>query len=263
MGLLEGKKGLIVGVANNRSIAWGVAEAAAREGATLGFTYLGPLESRVRRLADTVDSPCVFELDVTNQDHLDGAAERVGAELGEIDFLLHGVAFADKGDLTGRFVDVTKEGFTKALEVSAWSLMGLTHAMLPVLAGQASVVTLTYLGSSRVIPNYNIMGVAKAALEASVRYLAADLGPEKGIRVNAISAGPIKTLSASTIGEFSKMMAFNAANTPLRDNITIGQVGDAALYLFSDLSRAVTGEVNYVDMGYHTMGTFATPDENG
>ncbi|MCH7493814.1 enoyl-ACP reductase [bacterium] len=260
MGLLSGKKGLIVGVANSRSIAWGVAEAAAREGATLGFTYLEMMERRVRQLAESVGSPYVFELDVTNQSHLDGAAATVKAGLGEVDFVLHAVAFARKEDLAGAFVDTSREGFALALEVSAWSLLGLTHAVLPVLADGASVVTLSYLGANRVIPNYHVMGVAKAALEASVRYLAADLGPDRGIRVNAISAGPIKTLSAAGISDFSQMLAWNKANSPLRDNVTIGQVGDAAVYLFSDLSRAVTGEVHHVDMGYHTMGTKATVD---
>ena len=260
MGLMDGKKGLIVGVANTRSLAWGVATACAREGATMGFTYPEPMERRVRQLAESVSSPCVFELDVTKQSHLDGAAAKVREKMGEIDFLLHAVAFARREELAGRFVETSREGFSVALEVSAWSLVGLCRALLPAMADGASVVTLSYMGARRVIPNYHVMGVAKAALEASVRYLAADLGPKRHIRVNAISSGPVKTLSAAGIREFSKMLAWNAANSALRGNVTIGQVGDAALYLFSDLSQAVTGEVHHVDMGYHVMGTKATTD---
>ncbi|MBC8515298.1 SDR family oxidoreductase [bacterium] len=254
MGFLSGKKGLIVGIANKRSIAWGIAEACLREGADLAFTYLTPLESRVRSLAEANGVKRVFELDLMEDSHLEKLPSNL-ASFGHIDFVLHAVAFADKTELEGHFVNTSREGFRMALEVSAWSLVGLSKALLPILNREASILALSYYGSEKVIPNYNVMGVAKAALESSVRYLAHDLGPEHGIRVNALSCGPVKTLSSAGIKQFSMMLNWNAANSPLRRNITLQEVGNSGAYLLSDMSKGVTGTTHYVDLGYSAMGS--------
>ena len=255
MGILERKKGLIVGVANKHSIAWGIAKACVKQGAELAFSYLEPFESRVRKLAEELGSDQVFELDVTNDEHLKNAPAEIEKRFGKIDFLVHAVAMAKKEELAGRFVDTTRDGFKLALDVSAWSLIGLTKALMPVMVDDASILTISYLGAERVIPNYNVMGVAKAALESSVKYLANDLGPEEGIRVNAISSGPVKTLSASGIGDFGQVLKWQESTSPLRGNLTLDQLGPTATFLLSDLSAAITGETVHVDMGYHIMGS--------
>lgn len=252
--LLEGKTGLVVGVANKRSLAWAVARAAAREGARLAVTYQNErLAAPVRRLLEPLEGALSLPLDVTDDEQIALAARRVGEEFGAIDFLVHGVAFAPREALDGRFLDTTREQFLNALDVSAYSLVALARALEDHLADDASIVTLTYLGSQRVVPHYNVMGCAKAALEAAVRYLAAELGP-RGVRVNAISAGPVRTLAASGIPDFPKMLEVVEGRAPLRRNVHADDVGDAALFLLSRLSRGMTGEVLYVDAGYHTMG---------
>ncbi len=254
MGLMDGKRGLILGVANDHSIAWGIARALHREGATLGFTYAGEaLERRVRPLAESLGAPLIAPCDVTRDEEIAALMERAQAILGQLDVLVHAIAFANKDELNGPYLRTTREGFHLAMDVSVYSLTALLRAAEPLLAPGAAILTLTYHGARQVIPNYNVMGVAKAALEASVRYLAADLGP-RGVRVNAISAGPIRTLAASGIAGFRAMHRGFAAQAPLRRNITIDDVGDAALWLCSDLSRAVTGEVLYVDAGFSIMG---------
>ncbi len=254
MGLMDGKRGLILGVANDHSIAWGIARALHREGATLGFTYAGEaLERRVRPLAESLGAPLIAPCDVTRDEEIAALMERAREILGQIDVLVHAIAFANKDELNGPYLRTTREGFHLAMDVSVYSLTALLRAAEPLLGPGASILTLTYHGARQVIPNYNVMGVAKAALEASVRYLAADLGP-RGVRVNAISAGPIRTLAASGIAGFRAMHRTFAAQAPLRRNVTIDDVGDAALWLCSDLSRAVTGEVLYVDAGFNIMG---------
>ncbi|MRJ02661.1 MAG: enoyl-ACP reductase FabI [Epsilonproteobacteria bacterium] len=254
MGLMEGKKGLIVGVANNRSIAYGIAKACRREGAELAFTYMNDsIKKRVEPIAQELGGGPIYQLDVSQPDHFEALREGLKRDMGEIDFLVHSVAFAPREALDGRFVNTTKEAFEIAMNISVYSLLELTRSLLPLMREGGSVLTLSYLGSVRYIPHYNVMGVAKAALEASVRYLAADLGPQ-GIRVNAISAGPIKTLAASGIGDFRTILKWNEANAPLRRNVTIDEVGNSAVYLLSDLSSGVTGEIHYVDGGYHIMG---------
>ncbi len=254
MGLMDGKRGLILGVANDHSIAWGIARALHREGATLGFTYAGQaLERRVRPLAESLGAPLIAPCDVTRDEEIAALMERAREILGQLDVLVHAIAFANKDELNGPYLRTTREGFHLAMDVSVYSLTALLRAAEPLLAPGAAILTLTYHGARQVIPNYNVMGVAKAALEASVRYLAADLGP-RGVRVNAISAGPIRTLAASGIAGFRAMHRSFAAHAPLRRNITIDDVGDAALWLCSDLSRAVTGEVLYVDAGFSIMG---------
>lgn len=252
--ILKGKKGLIVGVANQRSIAYGIAKACKEQGATLAFTYLNEaLFKRVKPIADELGSSFVYELDVNNQEHLDSLKEHIKRDLGEIDFVLHAVAFAPKEALEGDFVDTSKEAFDIAMGTSVYSLISLTKAVLPVLNEGGSILTLTYLGGPKFVPHYNVMGVAKAALESTVRYLARDLG-RKNIRVNAISAGPIKTLAASGIGDFRMILKWNELNSPLKRNVTIEDVGKSGAYLLSDLSSAVTGEIHYVDGGYNIMG---------
>lgn len=254
MGLMDGKRGLILGVANDHSIAWGIARALHREGATLGFTYAGEaLERRVRPLAESLRAPLIAPCDVTRDEEIAALMERVREVFGQVDVLVHAIAFANKDELNGPYLRTTREGFHLAMDVSVYSLTALLRAAEPLLAPGASILTLTYHGARQVTPNYNVMGVAKAALEASVRYLAADLGP-RGARVNAISAGPIRTLAASGIAGFRAMHRSFAAQAPLRRNVTIDDVGDAALWLCSDLSRAVTGEVLYVDAGFNIMG---------
>jgi enoyl-[acyl-carrier protein] reductase I len=254
MGLVDGKKALIFGVANDHSIAWGIARALHGEGAEVGFSSVESLiDKRVRPLAESIGSTFVEPCDVQAESDIARVFERWGATHDRLDILVHALAFAKREELAGRFVDTSQEGFTLALDVSAYSLVALSRAALPHLRRGSSIMTLTYYGAEKVIANYNVMGVAKAALEASVRYLAADLGPE-GIRVNAISAGPIRTLAAAGISGFKKMYGEFADVAPLRANITPEDVGKTALYLASDLSSAVTGEVIYVDGGFSVMG---------
>ncbi|MGB7624553.1 MAG: enoyl-ACP reductase [Terriglobia bacterium] len=254
--LLEGKKGLVVGVANKRSIAWAIAQACADEGAKLALTYQGErLEDWVKELAETLeDPPVVISCDVLHDPQIRHVYEVIENKLESLDFLVHSVAFALKEDLDGHFVDTSREGWRIAQQVSAYSLIALAKYALPLMKKNGgSIMTMTYLGSQRVIPHYNVMGVAKASLEATVRYLAADLGPY-GIRVNAISAGPIKTLAAMGIGGFSKLLEFHREHAPLQRNIEASEVGDTALFLVSRLSRGITGTTIFVDAGYHILG---------
>lgn len=254
MPLLSGKKALIYGVANDKSIAWGIAQVLHREGADLGFTYAGEaLEERVKPLAESVGSKLVLPCDVTRDDAIEAVYREVAKTWGKFDFLVHSIAFAKREELSGAFSATSREGFHLALDVSAYSLIAVTRPALPLLNPGGGVVTMTYYGAEKVIPNYNVMGVAKAALEATVRYLAYDLGP-RGIRVNAISAGPIKTLAASGVGGFKSMLKAAGAMTPLKRTVTQEEVGKTALYLLSDLSSGVTGEVVYVDAGANIVG---------
>jgi enoyl-[acyl-carrier protein] reductase I len=254
MGLLDGRTALIFGVANDHSIAWGIARALHEAGAEVGFSSVESLiERRVRPLAESIGSTFVEPCDVQSDDDIARVFERWREGHDGLDILVHALAFAKREDLSGRFVDTSRDGFALAHDVSAYSLIALTRAALPHLRRGSSVLTLTYHGSQKVVANYNVMGVAKASLEASVRYLAADLGPE-GIRVNAISAGPIRTLAASGVAGFRKLHGSFAGVAPLRANVTIEDVGRSALYLVSDLSAAVTGEVHYVDAGFSIVG---------
>jgi len=253
---LAGKHGLIVGVANRRSISWAIARAAAAAGARIALTYPSErLEENVRELAATLDNPVVTACDVTSDQHMADLAATLDREFGGLDFFVHGAAFAQQAELSNPFVQTTREGFRIALDVSAYSLIGLTRAVAPLMEkrGGGSVLTLTYLGSQRVFTNYNVMGVAKAALEASVRYLAADLGP-RNIRVNAVSAGPLKTLAAAGISGFSGILQVYRERAPLRRNVDLAEVADAALFLLSPASRAITGEIVMVDAGFHVSG---------
>jgi enoyl-[acyl-carrier protein] reductase I len=252
--LLRGKRGLVMGVANDRSIAWGVARACAGHGASLAFTYQGEaFEKRVKPLAAQLGSELVLNCDVTD----DASVAAVFAELkrrwGGLDFLVHAIAYSDKDQLKGRYVDTTPENFDVSLDISCYSFTSVARAAEPLMGEGGSLVTLTYYGAEKVVPHYNVMGVAKAALEASVKYLAADLG-RSGIRVNAISAGPIRTLAASGIGDFRYILKWNEYNSPLKRNVTIDEVGGAALFLLSGLGGGVTGEVHHVDAGYHVIG---------
>jgi enoyl-[acyl-carrier protein] reductase I len=260
MGLLEGKTGVIMGVASERSIGWGIAQALHKEGARLAFTYAGEaMERRVRPLAESLGEKVVVPCDVSSDAEITRAFETIGSEFGGVDVLIHSIAFANREDLKQRFVDTSREGFRVALDVSAYSLVATARAVRPLMAGRrGSILTLSYYGAEKVMPNYNVMGLAKAALEAGVRYLAADLGPE-GIRVNAISAGPIKTLAAAGIAGFRELLHHNEVVAPLRRNITLDDVGGAALFLCSEWASGVTGEVLYVDSGYHIMGVGASP----
>lgn len=252
LGLLQGKKGLVVGVANHRSIAWGVARNAAAEGAELAFTYQGDaLKRRVEPLAAEVESEIVLPLDVTDQAQTEAVFSELKEKWGELDFLVHSVAYADRSDLKGRTIDTTREGFLRALEISAYSLISLSRAAEPLLNPGASIIAMTYYGAVKVAPNYNVMGISKAALEASVRYLAADLGAQ-AIRVNALSAGPIKTLAASGVSGLRGLLGKAAERASLRRNVTIDDVGKSAVYLLSDLSSGITGEIHYVDGGLST-----------
>lgn len=261
MGLLEGRKALILGVANDHSIAWGIAQALHREGAELGFTYLSEaLERRVRPLAEQLRATLIEPCDVGSDEQIDALMNRVQETFGQLDILIHAIAFAHREDLKGPYLNTTRQGFLTAMEISAYSLTGLVKAAHHLFSPRASIVTLTYHGSQQVIPNYNVMGVAKAALEASVRYLAADLGP-RGIRVNAISAGPIRTLAASGIADFRSLYRAFSQIAPLRRNVTIEDVGNTALWLCSDLASGVTGEVIYVDAGFSIVG-MGTTSEN-
>jgi enoyl-[acyl-carrier protein] reductase I len=256
--LLEGRHGLVLGVANKRSIAWGIAQAAHRAGARLALTYQGErLQENVTELAAQLRDPLVLPCDVTKDDDLAALADRVRREFGSLDFVVHAVAFALREELDGEFLNTSREGYRIAQDVSSYSLTALARATAPLMEGRGgSIVTLSYLGGERVVPHYNVMGVAKAALEMSVRYLAADLGP-KGIRVNAISAGPIKTLAASGVHGLSKMLEYHRTHAPLRRTTDQEEVGDAALFLLSPLSRGITGEVIHVDGGFHVMGMAA------
>jgi enoyl-[acyl-carrier protein] reductase I len=251
---LEGKRGLIMGVANDRSIAWGISKAAHEAGAELAFTYQGDaLEKRVKPLAESVGSQIVLPCDVTNMQSVTQAFETIKQKWGQVDFVVHAIAFSDKNELDGLYVDTTRDNFLKTMDISVFSFTAVAKAAMDLMPQGGSLLTLTYYGAERVMPHYNVMGVAKAALEASVRYLAADLGP-RNIRVNAISAGPIKTLAASGIGDFRYILKWNELNSPLRRNVTIEDVGRSGLFLLSDLGSGVTGEVLHVDSGYHTVG---------
>jgi enoyl-[acyl-carrier protein] reductase I len=252
--LMAGRRGLIMGVANNRSLAWGIAQACARAGAELAFTYQGEaLKKRVGPLAEGIGSKIILPCDVTDEASLDATFAHLGSEWKKLDFLVHAIAFSDKDELTGRYVDTTADNFNRTLFISCYSFTAVAQRAEKLMADGGSLLTLTYYGAEKWMPHYNVMGVAKAALEASVRYIAADLG-EKNIRVNAISAGPIKTLAASGIGDFRYILKWNELNSPLRRTVTIEEVGDSALFLLSDLGRSVTGEIVHVDAGYHIVG---------
>ncbi len=252
--LMQGKHGLVMGVANNRSIAWGIAKAVAAQGATLAFTYQGDaLKKRVEPLAAEAGSKVVLPCDVTDKGSVDAVFAELGRQWGKLDFLVHAIAFSDKAELDGRYVDTTEKNFTQTMLISCYSLTALAQRAEKLMTSGGSILTLTYYGAEKVMPHYNVMGVAKAALEASVRYLAADLG-RNNIRVNAISAGPIKTLAASGIADFRYILRWNEYNSALRRTVTIEEVGASGLYFLSDLSRGVTGEVHHVDAGYHVQG---------
>jgi enoyl-[acyl-carrier protein] reductase I len=256
--LLEGKTGLVLGIANKRSLAWGITQAVSREGARVAVTYQGErLEENVRELAAGLKDPVILPCDVSRDEDLDALADSVKRELGGLDFVVHAVAYALREELDGQFLDTSRDGYRIAQEISSYSFTALARRAAPLMEGRAgSMVTLSYIGGERVVPHYNVMGVAKAALEMSVRYLAADLGP-RGIRVNAISAGPIKTLAASGVHGLSKMLEYHRTHAPLRKNTEQEEVGDAALFLVSRLSRGITGEIIHVDGGYHVMGMAA------
>jgi enoyl-[acyl-carrier protein] reductase I len=254
MALMAGKKGLIMGVANERSLAWGIAKALHENGARLAFSYQGEaIGKRVRPLAESLDSDIVLEADVVSEDALDTVFASLEERWGHLDFLVHAIAFSDKDELKGQYIETTRANFLRTLEISCYSFTAVSRRAAPLMRGGGSLLTLTYSGSERVMPHYNVMGVAKAALEASVRYLAADLGGDN-IRVNAISAGPIKTLAASGIGDFRYILKWNQLNSPLKRNVTIEDVGGAGVYLLSDLSAGVSGEIHHVDCGYHVVG---------
>jgi enoyl-[acyl-carrier protein] reductase I len=252
--LMQGKRGLVMGVANNRSIAWGIAKAVAAQGGELAFTYQGDaLKKRVAPLAEEVGSKLVLPCDVTDAASMDAVFAEIARTWGSLDFLVHAIAFSDKAELDGRYVDTTERNFTQTMLISCYSFTALAQRAEKLMPNGGSLLTMTYYGAEKVMPHYNVMGVAKAALEASVRYLAADLGLN-GIRVNAISAGPIKTLAASGISDFRYILKWNEYNSALRRSVTIEEVGASGLYLLSDLGRAVTGEVHHVDAGYHVQG---------
>ena len=253
-GLMAGKRGLIMGLANKRSIAWGIAKACADAGAQVALTYQGDaLRKRVEPLCDELGGLLAGHCDVTEPETMDAVFAKLKKEWGRIDFLVHAIGFSDKDELTGRYVDTSPDNFRMTMDISVYSFTAVAQRAEKLMDDGGSMLTLTYYGAEKVMPNYNVMGVAKAALEASVKYLAVDLG-KQNIRVNAISAGPIKTLAASGIGDFRYILKWNEYNSPLRRTVTIEEVGDASLYLLSDLSRAVTGEVHHVDSGYHTVG---------
>jgi len=255
MEILKGKKGAIFGVANDKSIAWGIAQMLHEAGADLAFTYAGEiLEKRVRPLAEKIGSKIILPCDVTKDEEIKKVFQNIRQEWGGLDFLVHAIAYANKEDLTNPYIETSREGFHLALDISSYSLVALSRHAAALMEGrQGAILTMTYMGSEKVIPNYNVMGVAKAALEASVKYLAYDLGP-KGTRVNAISAGPIRTLAASGISGFKEMLHFSSERAPLKRNIDQDEVGRTALYLLSDMASAVTGEVLHVDAGYNIMG---------
>jgi len=253
-GLMAGKRGLVMGLANDKSIAWGIARACAEAGAELAFAYQGEaLKKRVVPLAAQLGSELVLECDVAQEGSIDRLFEDLRERWGRLDFLVHAIGFSDKGELRGRYVDTSRDNFASTMDISVYSFTAVVNRAEKMMGPGGSCLTLTYYGAERVMPHYNVMGVAKAALEASVRYLAEDLGKD-GIRVNAISAGPIKTLAASGIGDFRYIMKWNEYNSPLRRNVTIDDVGKSALYLLSDLGSGVTGETHHVDAGYHVVG---------
>jgi enoyl-[acyl-carrier protein] reductase I len=253
-GLMAGKRGLIMGLANDRSLAWGIARALASQGAELAFSYQGEaLEKRVRPLAAELGSDVLVECDVSDMRALDRAFDHLKDRWPTLDFLVHAIGYSDKNELRGKFVDTSMDNFLMTMNISVYSFVAVAQRARALMSGGGSLLTLTYYGAEKVIPHYNVMGVAKAGLEASVKYLAADLGPE-GIRVNGISAGPIKTLAASGIGDFRYIMKWNEYNSPLRRNVSIEDVGGAGLYLLSDLASGVTGEIHHVDAGYNVVG---------
>ncbi len=253
-GLMAGKRGLIMGLANNRSIAWGVAKALAHAGAEVGFTYQGDaLKKRVEPLAEELGGVVFGDCDVSDPASIDAVFAAIDSQWGKLDFIVHAIGFSDKNELTGRYVDTSSENFNKTMDISVYSFTAVAQRAEKLMTDGGSMLTMTYYGAEKVMPNYNVMGVAKAALEASVMYLAVDLG-KQNIRVNAISAGPIKTLAASGIGDFRYILKWNEYNSPLKRTVTIDEVGNSALYLLSDLSSAVTGEILHVDSGYHNVG---------
>ena len=253
-GLLAGKRGLIMGVANNRSIGWGIAEAAAAQGAELAFTYQGDaLKKRVVPLAEQLGSQTVMECDVSSDQSMDSVFATLQKQWGSLDFLVHAIAWSDKDELTGEYLDTSRDNFTRTMDISVYSFTALAQRAAAMMNEGGSMLTLTYYGAERVMPHYNVMGVAKAALEASVRYLAVDLGG-RNIRVNGLSAGPMKTLAASGIGDFRYILKWNEYNSPLKRNVTLADVGGAGVYLLSDLSSGVSGETHHVDCGYHVVG---------
>ncbi|SDE28044.1 enoyl-ACP reductase FabI [Rhodospira trueperi] len=257
--ILAGKRGLVMGLANDKSIAWGIAKACVGHGAELALTYQGaPLLKRVKPLAESLGVTMMLDCDVTDTPSMDAAFDRLRDEWGRLDFVVHAIAYSDREQLKGRYVNTTPENFDQTMRISCFSFTDVCRRAHPLMSEGGSLLTLTYYGAEQVMPHYNVMGVAKAALEASVRYLANDLGPE-GIRVNAISAGPIRTLAASGIGDFRFILKWNEYNAPLRRNVSTDEVGNAAMYLLSDLASGVTGEVHHVDSGYHTVGMVA-PD---
>ncbi|MGC6412181.1 MAG: enoyl-ACP reductase FabI [Candidatus Puniceispirillaceae bacterium] len=253
-GLMQGKKGLIMGVANNRSIGWGIANAVAAQGAELAFTYQGDaLKKRVEPLAASVGSDLVLDCDVTDEASIDAVFAEIEKRWGKLDFLVHAIAYSDKEELTGEYVDTSRDNFMKTMDISVYSFTSIARRAAALMNDGGALLTLTYYGAERVMPHYNVMGVAKAALEASVRYLAVDLGG-RNIRVNGLSAGPMKTLAASGIGDFRYILKWNEYNSPLKRNVTLDDVGGAGLYLLSDLSSGVSGETHHVDCGYHVVG---------
>jgi len=253
-GLMQGKRGLIMGLANDKSLAWGIARKLHEHGAELAFSYQGEaLEKRVRPLAESVGSDFLVECDVSNMDAVDATFAEIAERWETIDFLVHAIGFSDKNELRGKYVDTSLENFLMTMNISAYSLVAVTKRAMAMMPAGGSILTLTYYGAEKVVPHYNVMGIAKAALETSVKYLANDLGPQN-IRVNAISAGPIKTLAASGIGDFRYILKWNELNSPLRRNVTIEDVGGSGLYFLSDLSSGVTGETHHVDAGYHVVG---------
>jgi enoyl-[acyl-carrier protein] reductase I len=253
-GYMKGKRGLIMGLANDRSLAWGIAQKLRQEGAELAFSYQGEaMEKRVRPLADQLGSDFLIDCDVSTEAELDKTFETLAARWPTIDFVVHAIGFSDKNELRGGYVDTSLDNFLMTMNISVYSFVAVAARARKMMSAGGALLTLSYYGAEKVIPHYNVMGVAKAALEASVKYLANDLGPE-GIRVNAISAGPIKTLAASGIGDFRYIMKWNEYNSPLRRNVTIEDVGGSALYLLSDLASGVTGETHHVDAGYHVIG---------
>jgi len=263
--IMNGKKGVILGVANNKSIAYGIAKQCKAQGAEIAFTYLNDsLKKRVVPIAEEFGSAdLVYPCDVSNPDEIKALKESLEKDMGQIDFIVHSIAFAPKSGLSGRFYDITKDAFDVAMDISVYSLIEIVRELKPLMSDNCSVLTLSYYGGAKYIPNYNLMGVAKAALEMTTKYLAEDLGKD-GIRVNAISAGPIKTLAAAGISDFRFMLKWNESHSPLKKNVSIDEVGNSGMYLLSDLSSAVTGEIHYVDAGYNIMGMPAVDfDENG
>ncbi len=260
--LMAGKRGLVMGVANDHSLAWGIAKAAGGAGAELAFTYQGEaFGRRAVPLAESVGSKLAFSCDVEDDASLDAVFERLGNEWGGLDFVVHAIAFSDKSELRGRYIDTTRDNFLRTLRVSCYSFTAIARRAAPLMANGGSLLTLSYLGADRVMPSYNVMGVAKAALEASVRYLAVDLGPT-GIRVNAVSAGPMRTLAGAAVGDARYVYGYSKQHSPIRRNVDLDEVGNAGLYLLSDLSRGVTGEVMYVDWGFNIVG-IPQPDNSG